>query len=61
MFREEWMRVDRYAAQHPRTAHNGDHPGAGSWIPSVSFVELQRDAAIILNEVLILGCHIFGR
>ena len=55
------MRVDRYAAQHPPTAHTGDHPGAGSRIPSASFVELQRDAAIILNEVLILACHIFGR
>lgn len=55
------MRTDRYAAQHPATAHTGDHPGAGSWILSVSFVELQRDAAIILNEVLILACHIFGR
>jgi hypothetical protein len=55
------MRIDRYAAQHPATAHTSDHPGSGSWILSVSFVELQRDAAIILNEVLILACYIFGR
>ena len=55
------MRIDRYAAQHAAPAHTGDHPGVGSWILSMSFVELQRDAAIILNEVLILACHIFGR
>jgi hypothetical protein len=61
MFHEECMRIDRNATQHPATAHTGDHQGAGSWILSVSFVELQRDAAIILNEVLILACHIFGR
>jgi len=61
MFREEWMRIDRYAAQHPARAHTGDYPGAGSWVLFASVVELQRDAAIILNEVLILGCHIFGR
>jgi hypothetical protein len=55
------MRVERYAVQNLATAHTGDHPGPGPWILSMSFVELQRDAAIILNEVLILACHILGR
>ena len=59
-FHEERMRTERYAVQNPAAAHAGNRAGLGSWIRSASFVEIQRDAVVILNEVLILACHIFG-
>jgi hypothetical protein len=39
-----------------------DNPvGWASRIRSISFVEMGRSAAIILNEAVILACQIFGR
>jgi hypothetical protein len=31
-----------------------------SWIRAMSFTEIRRDATVILNQVLILACRIFG-
>jgi len=39
-----------------------DNPvGWASRIRSISFVDMGRSAAIILNEAVILACQIFGR
>ena len=39
-----------------------DNPvGWASRIRSISFVEMGRSAAIILNEAVIFACQIFGR
>jgi hypothetical protein len=31
-----------------------------SWIRAMSFTEIRRDATVILNQVLIFACRIFG-
>jgi hypothetical protein len=38
-----------------------DPVGWVSQIRSISFVEMGRSAAIILNEAVIFACRIFGR
>jgi hypothetical protein len=47
---------------HDQTMPHGDPQiGWASQIRSISFVEMGRSAAIILNEALIFVCQIFGR
>jgi hypothetical protein len=55
------MAVERRTV-HDQTMPHGDRQiGWASRIRSISFVEMGRSAAIILNEALIFACQIFGR
>jgi hypothetical protein len=55
------MRAERHTSRG-QTMPQADHQvGWASRIRSISFVEMGRSAAIILNEALIFACQIFGR
>ena len=55
------MRTERHTV-HAQAMLQADHQvGWASRIRSISFVEMRRSAAIILNEALIFACQIFGR
>jgi hypothetical protein len=55
------MRAERDAVCD-RALQQPDNPvGWASRIRSISFVDMRRSAAIILNEAVILACQIFGR
>ena len=55
------MRAERDAVRD-RALPQSDNPvGWASRIRSISFVDMGRSAAIILNEAVILACQIFGR
>jgi hypothetical protein len=54
------MAAERHT--HDQAMLHGDQQiDWASRIRSISFVEMGRSAAIILNEALILACQIFGR
>ncbi len=55
------MAVERRTAHDQTTLHGDQQIGWASRIRSISFVEMGRSAAIVLNEALILACQIFGR
>jgi hypothetical protein len=55
------MAAERHTSPDQTMAHADQHMGWASRIRSISFVEMGRSAAIILNEALILACQIFGR
>jgi hypothetical protein len=57
---EEPMRTERQAAQNPAAPWVGDQLGIVTWIRSMPFVEMKREAAVILNEVIVLVFYIFG-
>jgi len=55
------MRADRHTA-HDQAVPQADHQvGWASWIRSISFIEMGRSAAIILNEALMFAHRVFGR
>ena len=55
------MRADRHTA-HDQAMPQADHQiGWASRIRSISFVEMRRSAAIILNEALMFAHRVFGR
>jgi hypothetical protein len=55
------MRMEGHTV-HDQVMPQADHQvGWASRIRSVSFVQMRRSAAIILNEALILANHVFGR
>jgi len=55
------MRAERHTV-HDQAMPQADDPiGWPSRILSISFVEMGRSAAIILNEAVIFACQIFGR
>ena len=55
------MRAERHTAHGQTTSQADQQVGWASHIRSISFVEMGRSAAIILNEAVILACQIFGR
>jgi hypothetical protein len=55
------MRAERHTV-HDQAMLQADHQvGWASRIRSISFVQMRRSAAIILNEALIFANHVFGR
>ena len=55
------MRTGRHIV-HDQVMPQADHQvGWASRIRSISFVQMRRSAAIILNEALIFANHVFGR
>jgi hypothetical protein len=55
------MRTERHTV-HDQAMLQADHQvGWASRIRSISFVQMGRSAAIILNEAVIFACQIFGR
>jgi hypothetical protein len=55
------MRAERHAVGYRAVPQADDPVGWASRIRSISFVEMGRSAAIILNEVVIFACQILGR
>jgi hypothetical protein len=55
------MRTERHTVHDQAMPHADDPVGWASRIRSISFVEMGRSAAIILNEALIFACQVFGR
>jgi hypothetical protein len=55
------MRTERHTAQDQAMPQAGHQAGWATLIRSISFVEMGRSAAIILNEALIFAHQIFGR
>jgi hypothetical protein len=55
------MRAERHAVRDRAVPQADDPVGWASRIRSISFVEMGRSAAIILNEAVIFACQIFGR
>lgn len=55
------MAAERRTAHEQTMPHGDQQIGWASRIRSVSFVEMGRSAAIILNEALIFACQILGR
>jgi hypothetical protein len=55
------MAAERRTVHDQTMLHGDEQIGWASRIRSISFVEIGRSAAIILNEAVILACQIFGR
>lgn len=55
------MSAERHAVRDRALPQTDNATGWASRIRSISFVEMGRSAAIILNEAVILACQIFGR
>lgn len=55
------MALERRTAHDQTMLHGDQQLGWAGRILSISFVEMGRSAAIILNEALIFACQIFGR
>jgi len=55
------MAAERRTAHDQTTLHSDQQSGWAGRIRSISSVELGRSAAIILDEMLIFACRIFGR
>lgn len=55
------MGRERHAVRDRAVLQADDPVGWASRLRSISFVEMGRSAAIILNEAVIFGCQIFGR
>jgi hypothetical protein len=55
------MAAERRTAHDQTMPHGDQQIGWASRIRSISFVEMGRSAAIILNEALIFACQILGR
>jgi hypothetical protein len=55
------MKAERHASPDQTMPHADQQIGWASRIRSLSFVEMGRSAAIILNEAVIFACQILGR
>ena len=55
------MSAERDAARDRALPRPDNSVGWASRIRSISFVEMGRSAAIILNEAVIFACQILGR
>jgi hypothetical protein len=46
--------------QDPAKERSGHQIGFAAWFRSMSFQEMKRDAAVMLNEITIFAFRIFG-
>jgi hypothetical protein len=55
------MRTERHTVHVQAMPHADHQVGWASRIRLISFVQMRRIVAIILNEALIFADHVFGR
>jgi hypothetical protein len=56
----ELLTMLQLTTQDPAKERSDHQIGFATWIRSMSFQEMKRDAAVLLNEIVIFAFRIFG-